>query len=73
MATPGLVIYNIKLNNYIFRTLALKRFDIKKEYEEARKIPGIDKEQLVGEYMKIMGGNIIESTLIDRLQSSVNG
>ena len=47
--------------------MAHKRYDIKKEYELARNMPNADMEQVVGEYMKIMGGNVIDSTLIDKV------
>ena len=54
-----------KMNKH--KKMAHKRFDLKKSYENAKIAKNVNIKQLVGEYLSIMGHNIVSSTMIGRL------
>ena len=49
------------------KVMAQKRFDLKESYEKAKQMNNVNKSELIGEYLSIMGHNIISSTMIGRL------
>ena len=49
------------------KTMAKKRNDLKTNYEKAKKMRGVDMNELVGEYLSIMGHNVISATMVGRL------
>ena len=44
----------------------LKRLNLKKNYEKAKGMRNVDITKLVGEYLSVMGHNVISSTLVGR-------
>ena len=49
------------------RKLAQKRINIKTTYEKDRETEGIDKNELLGDFLSAMGHNVVSSTLVGRM------
>ena len=50
--------------------LAQKRLDIKLNFDNARKLPGANMEELILKYLSIMGHNVVNPSMVGSLQDN---
>ena len=50
--------------------LAQKRLEIKVNFDNARKLPGANMEELILKYLSIMGHNVVKSSMVGSLQDT---